>query len=75
MNLQHLLTYCSLVIPKQLANSADPAPKNAASDQALHGLRIVQPFSLGIAKSQSDVPIIEIRLIQYIAWESLFSIQ
>ena len=44
-------TSFSLETPKgQLANNADldNTPKNAASDQGLHGLQIVKPFSLGI---------------------------
>ena len=44
---RRLLTHCSRKTPKEyLANSADPdqTPQNAASDQGLHCLQILQPF-------------------------------
>ena len=48
------LTHFSLEIPERvLANNADPdqMPQNAASDQHVHCLQSVKPFSLSISKS------------------------
>ena len=51
-------------------------PQNAASDQGLHCLKIVQTFFFrNIYIIQPDIPKMDKRLFQNIVWESLFSLR
>ena len=78
------LTHFSLETPKRLIGySADPdqTPQNLVSDQGLRGLQTVYSkniqfyskpfFSKNIQITWPVMPKIEIRLFQYIVWESL----
>ena len=61
-----------------LANRADlgQIPQNAASDQSLHCLQVVQPFfSCSVLIALPGVPKIESRIFKFIVWGSSFSLQ
>ena len=59
------LTPCSQETPKRVIGKQCRHRSDAAEhDKALHCLQIVYPFSLGISKSQLNVPKIEIGLFQ-----------